>query len=47
MNTRETYERPKPDMAKATAGCLWLLFLLGLSTAVITAAIVLVVRALS
>lgn len=47
MNRRETYERPKPNMAKATAGCLWLLFLLGASTAVVTAAIVLVVRVLA
>lgn len=44
MNRRETYERPKPNMAKATMGCLWLLLLLGAVTATITLAITLVLR---
>ena len=44
MNTRETYERPKPDMVKATASCLTLLFMLGAVTATVTLAVVLVVR---
>ena len=47
MSKRETYVRPKPSLARATGGCLWLLFLLGMATAVITAAIVLVVRVMS
>jgi hypothetical protein len=45
MKKRETYERPKPNMVKATFGCLWLLFLLGAVTAVVTLAIMLVVNA--
>jgi hypothetical protein len=44
MNRRETYERPKPNMVKATLGCLWLLLLLGAATAVVTFAVVAVVR---
>jgi hypothetical protein len=44
MNRRETYERPKPSMVKATLGCLWLLLLLGAATAVVTFAVVAVVR---
>lgn len=44
MNRRETYE---PNMAKATASCLWLLFMLGATAAVVTAAVVFVVRVMS
>jgi hypothetical protein len=46
MNRRETYERPKPNMLKATLGCFWLLALIGMVTAVMTAAIILVGRLL-
>jgi hypothetical protein len=47
MNRRETYERPKPNVVKATVSCLWLLFMLGATAAVVTAAVVFVVRAMS
>lgn len=47
MGKRSTYVRPKPSFAKAAGGCLWLLFLLGAVTTVITAAIMLVTRAMS
>lgn len=44
MSKRETYERPKPNLLKATLGCFWLLTVVGMVTAVMTAAIILVGR---
>ena len=40
-------ERPKTNPAKVAMSCLWLLVLIGSVTAVMTAAIVVVVRVLS